>query len=221
MVVGFTQLLGHSVFTSYPECFLLLFPQGPGAGAVREEASLEGGTAECLCSSGKKHHTPCPGAAEGTEGDTCQPGLYPFHFPVPGHVITLGLSFSDLSLPASQAFQGGIGCWYLSHAWVLEHRSWPVQVSVFKTMHAGGDRGKIFTWSWVKEGLGCVVGVAGKDTSGYWVQNFSDLAGKGISSVGMKQSNMLWRARRRRVCREGKAGRSSRNSRGVIAETTY
>lgn len=117
MVVGFTQLLGHSVFTSYPERFLLLFPQGPGAGAVREEASLEGGTAECLCGSGKKHHTPCPGAAAGTEGDTFQPGSYPFHFLVPGHVIILILSFSDLSLPASQ---GGSGCWYLSYAWVPE-----------------------------------------------------------------------------------------------------
>lgn len=93
-MVGFTQLLGQSIFTSYPECFLLLFPQGPGAGAVREEASLEGRTAECLCGPGKKRHIPRPGAAAGTEGDTGQPGLYPFHFPVPGHVITLGLSFS-------------------------------------------------------------------------------------------------------------------------------
>ena len=91
-MVGFTWWLGHSVFTFYPECLLLLFPQGPGAGAVRKEASLEGGTAECLCGRGKKCHNPRPGAAAGTEGDTGQPGSYPF--PVPGRVISLGLSFS-------------------------------------------------------------------------------------------------------------------------------
>lgn len=156
-------MLGHSVFTSYPECFLLLVLQGPGAGAVRKEASLEGGTAECLCGPGKKCHTPCPGAAAGTEGDTSQPGSYPFHFPVPGHVNTLGLSFSDFSLPASQASRGSKGiCWYLSHAWVLEVRSWPVQASVFKLLHASRDRGKIRTWFWVEERLRYVVGMVGK-----------------------------------------------------------
>lgn len=69
-VVGFTQRRGHSVFTSYPEYLLLLVLQGPGAGAVREEASLEGGTAEGLCGPGKKCHTPHPGAAAGPAGDT-------------------------------------------------------------------------------------------------------------------------------------------------------
>lgn len=82
-----------------------------------------------------------------------------------------------------------------------------MQVSVFKSVHAGGDRGKIFTWSWVEEGLGCVVGVVGRDASENWVQNFPDLAGKGISNVGMRQTNTLWRARKRRMCRAGKAGR--------------
>lgn len=94
-----------------------------------------------------------------------------------------------------------------------------MQVSVFKSMRAGGDRGKIFTWSWVK--LGYVVGVAEKDTSGNWIQNVPDLAGKGISGMGMRQTNMLWRVRKRRMCGEEKAGRYRRNSRGIIAEITY
>lgn len=88
------QSPGHSVFTFYPESLPFFFPQGPGAGDVREEASLEGGAAECLCGPGKKRYNPRPGAAAGTEGDTGQPGSYPFPFPVPGRVISLGLSFS-------------------------------------------------------------------------------------------------------------------------------
>lgn len=101
---------GGEVYTvpALRECFRLMVLQGRGAGAVREETTPQGRTAECPHGPGKKRLTLCPGAATGTAEGAGQPGLYLFYFPVLGHVVTLGLSFS-IPIPTSQASWGSVG----------------------------------------------------------------------------------------------------------------
>lgn len=153
---------GGEVYTvpALSECFLPMVLQGRGAGAVGEETSPQGRTAECPHSPGKKRLALRPGAATGTAEGAGQPGSYLFYFSVPGRVVTLGLSFC-VPLQTSQPSWGSVGVSMLVSFLCLGPRGQEV-ASAGLSSNCCMQVGKIRTQSRMVGGLGHIVGVIGK-----------------------------------------------------------